>query len=76
MKIDLNRIIHKFLNIYFVNPFSSSDKIWTINLPIHDKVCDKAPLELGLRAMAEMVVPIRIEELNNKIKLLKEESGL
>ena len=66
----------KFLNIYFANPFSSSDKIWTINPYTHDKVCDKASLELGLRAMAEMVAPIGIEELNNKIKLLKEESGL
>mgnify|MGYP000014626821 CR=1 FL=1 len=65
----------KFLSIYFVNPFSGSEKVWTINPNIHDKVCDIASLELGLRTMAEMVAPIGIEELNNKIKLLKEESG-
>ncbi len=33
-------------------------------------------LELGLKSMAEMVVPTGIEELNNKIKMLKEEPAL
>ena len=64
----------KFLNIYFVNPFSSSDKVWTINPYIHDKVCEKTALEDGLKAMAEMVNPLGLEELSNKIKLLKGES--
>jgi hypothetical protein len=66
----------KFLNAYFVNPFSSPDKMWAINPYIHDKVCDRSSLELGLKSLAEMVAPLGVEELNNKIKLLKEESGL
>jgi|TARA_B100001964_G_C14255374_1_gene612133 hypothetical protein len=65
----------EFLNIYFVNPFSSADKAWVINPYIHDKVCDKASLELGLKAMAEMVNIIGMDEMNKKVKLLKEESG-
>ena len=66
----------KFLNIYFVNPFSGSEKVWIINPYIHDRICDKSSLELGIESMAEMVEIIGLEELNNKIKLLKEESGL
>jgi hypothetical protein len=65
----------KFLNIYFVNPFSSSDKVWIVSPYIHEKVCDNASLELGLRAMAEMIEIIGLEELNNKVISLKEESG-
>ena len=61
----------KFLNIYFVNPFSSSDKVWAICPYIHDRICDKSSLELGLKSMAEMVEIIGLEELSNKIKSLK-----
>jgi len=52
-----------------VNPFSSSDKVWTICPYIHDKICDAASLQAGLEAMAEMVETIDAEELNRKIKL-------
>ena len=65
----------KFLNIYFINPFSTADKAWVICPYIHDKVCDKASLELGLKSMAEMVDIIGMDELNKKAKLPKEESG-
>ena len=61
----------RFLNIYFVNPFSDSDKVWVICPYIHDKICDKSSLEAGLKSMSEMVNPIGSEELNNKIKLLR-----
>ena len=61
----------RFLNIYFVNPFSDSDKVWVICPYIHDKICDRTSLESGLKSMAEMVNPIGLEELNNKIKLLR-----
>lgn len=61
----------RFLNIYFVNPFSDSDKVWLICPYIHDKICDRTSLESGLKSMAEMVNPIGLEELNNKIKLLR-----
>ena len=66
----------KFLSIYFINPCSSSDKVWIIRPYIHDRICDKASLELGLRAMAEMVDIMNVEELSRKIKLLGKESGL
>jgi len=64
----------RFLNIYFINPFSGSDKVWIICPYIHDKICDRTSLESGLKSMAEMVNPIGLEELNNMIKLLREES--
>lgn len=66
----------KFLSVYFINPFSTSDKVWIIRPYIHDRICDKASLELGLRSMAEMVNTINIEEIGRKIKLLGKESGL
>jgi len=66
----------KFLNIYFVNPFSVSDKVWIIYPYIHDKICDKESLELGLKSIAEMVNQIGLEELKNKIKLLGKEVAL
>ena len=66
----------KFLSIFFINPLSSAEKVWAIGPYIHDKVCDKSSLELGLKSMAEMVTPLGIEELNNKIRLLKEEPAL
>ena len=59
----------KFLSIYFSNPFSSMDKVWTINPHIHNKICDLSSLELGLRAMAELVVPIGIGEFRSNVKL-------
>ena len=57
----------KFLNIHFVNPFSNSDKVWTISPYIHEKVCDKLSLESGLKSMAEMVGTISVEELNKRL---------
>ena len=57
----------KFLNIYFVNPFSNSDKVWIISPYIHEKVCDKMSLESGLKSMAEMVETISVEELNKRL---------
>ena len=66
----------KFLSIYFINPFSTSDKVWIINPYTHDRICDKASLESGLKSMAEMVEPIGVEELARRVKLLRGESGL
>ena len=66
----------KFLSICFINPFSAADKIWGISPYIHDRICDKSSLELGLKSMAEMVAPLGIEELNNKVRMLKEEPAL
>lgn len=66
----------RFLSIYFINPFSTSDMVWTINPHAHDKICDKASLENGLKSLAEMVEPIGVEELSRRVKLLRGESGL
>ena len=66
----------KFLSIFFINPFSPAEKAWAISPYIHDRICDKSSLELGLKSMAEMVAPLGIEELSNKIRLLKEEPAL
>ena len=66
----------KFLSIFFINPFSTADKVWAISPHIHDRICDKSSLELGLKSMAEMVAPLGIEELSNKIRMLKEEPAL
>ena len=71
-----NLIEFKFLSICFINPFSAADKIWGISPYIHDRICDKSSLELGLKSMAEMVAPLGIEELNNKVRMLKEEPAL
>lgn len=66
---------YRFLNIYFVNPFSNLDRVWAICPNIHDKVCDKDSLKKGLKSMSEMVAPLGLEELNNKIKLLRKGFG-
>jgi len=66
----------KFLSIFFINPFSAADKVWAISPYIHDRICDSSSLELGLKSMAEMVTPLGMEELNNKVRLLKEEPAL
>ena len=66
----------KFLSIFFINPFSPAEKAWAISPYIHDRICDKSSLELGLKSMAEMVIPTGIEDLNNKIRMLKEEPAL
>ena len=66
----------QFLSIYFINPFSNLDKVWIIQPYVHDNVCDKSSLELGLKSMSEMVETIGGFELEQKIKLKKEESDL
>lgn len=66
----------KFLSIYFINPFSNLDKVWTVYPYTHSKICDKSSLGLGLRSMAEMVDMIDIKGLSKKVKLLREESDL
>jgi|TARA_Y100000310_G_C20465392_1_gene707367 hypothetical protein len=64
------------LSIYFVNPFSNSDKVWTLRPCIHDKICDSSSLELGLKSMSDMVEPMGKLQLERKIKLKKEEPDL
>jgi hypothetical protein len=64
-------ITFKDLKIHFINPFSSVDKVWAINPYTHARICDNSSLDLGLKSMSEMVVPIGLEELNQKIRMLK-----
>ena len=58
----------RFLSIVFCNPFSQTDKKWTIYPHTHDKIGDHSSLELGLKSMFDMVEPINEQQLNSKIK--------
>lgn len=53
----------KFLNIFFINPFSNADKRWIIYPYTHNKICDKDSLAKGLKSMFDMVDPISEEEI-------------
>ena len=66
----------KLLSIYFINPFSKSDRIWTIIPYVHDRICDKNSLELGLKSMSEMVEIIDGDILEKRIKSQTEEPDL
>ena len=60
-------IEYKFLSIYFINPFSESDKKWVIYPYTHNKISDENSLELGLKSMFEMVEQISEEQLKSKL---------
>lgn len=53
----------QFLNMFFVNPFSSQDNRWIIYPYTHNRICDKASLEKGLKSMFDMVDSISEEEI-------------
>jgi|SRR3989344_4714762 len=65
----------RMLSIYFVNPFSSSDKAWILNPHVHNSICDRSSLLQGLKSMSEMVEPINQDSLKEKLRLKKEEPG-
>jgi len=46
------------LTIFFVNPFSELEKKWFISPYVHNKICDKDSLKLGLKTMFETVESI------------------
>jgi len=54
--------------IYFINPFSTTDRKWVINPHVHAKICDSTSLKIGLKAMFETVEPLTPELLEAKIK--------
>ena len=58
----------KFLSIIFVNPLSSLDKKWIIVPYLHDRICDKSSLELGLKSIAQAVEQIEEQELVARIR--------
>ncbi len=55
------------LTLFFVNPFSEPDKKWFISPYVHNKICDKDSLNLGLKTMFETVESITEKELMKKI---------
>jgi len=46
------------LSIYFVNPFSATDKRWIIFPHTHERISEKESLEAGLKALFESVEPL------------------
>jgi hypothetical protein len=58
----------KGLTIYFVNPFSKLDKRWIINPHVHNKISDKASLEMGMNSMFILVDPISRQEVEQLTK--------
>lgn len=63
------------LGMYFINPFSRADKVWILYPSVHDKVCDKSSLEIGLKAMSEMVEPINYEKVGERLRLERQAVG-
>jgi len=59
---------HRQFVLYFINPFSKTDKAWIIFPYVHDKICDAASLSRGLTAMAEMVESIDSDALLMKLQ--------
>jgi hypothetical protein len=55
------------LKIYFINPFSTTDKKWIINPFVHSRICDESTLRTGLIAMFETVEPLTIDILEKKL---------
>ena len=62
----------RMLSIYSVNPFSEIDNKWILFPYTHHQVSDPESLELGLKAMAEMVQAISAEDFARKAKQQKE----
>jgi hypothetical protein len=56
----------KGMKIILANPFSTQEERWTLSPEIHNRICDRKSLKLGLRAMAELVDPITEEEIEAK----------
>lgn len=56
------------LTIFFINPFSGLDTKWFISPYVHDRICDKDSLKLGLKTMFETVEPTTEEYILKEIK--------
>ena len=66
----------RFLSLFFINPFSNADKAWILCPCVHGKICDKGSLEMGLKAMAEMVEYIGYEKIEERLKQGRQAAGL
>ena len=51
------------LTVYFVNPFSKTEKKWIINPYVHNKISDETSLKQGLDSMFIMVDSISKKEV-------------
>lgn len=51
------------LVIYFINPFSKTEKKWIIRPRTHNLISDSSSLEAGLNALYENVEPVDKDEL-------------
>jgi hypothetical protein len=56
----------KGMKIILANPFSTQEERWTVSPEIHNRICDKKTLKLGLKTMAELVDPITEKEIESK----------
>jgi len=63
-----NLISMNDLTIYFVNPFSKTDKRWIINPRTHSLISDSASLKQGLMSMYMTVDPTTKEEIEKLTK--------
>ncbi len=55
------------LSVYFVNPFSKTEKVWIINPHTHALISDEQTLKQGLKTMAETVEFTTEEEVRKII---------
>lgn len=58
----------KFLSVYFVNPWSNTDKKWIIYPYTHNRISDPASLIQGLDSMSQMVEFLTEEQVKSKIQ--------
>jgi hypothetical protein len=56
----------KDLKIILVNPFSTQEEKWILMPHVHERICDKKSLKLGLTAMSELVDPITEKEIEDR----------
>jgi hypothetical protein len=56
------------LKVYFINPFSLTEKKWVISPHVHDKICDSVALKQGLLSMFGTCEPLTKELLESRIQ--------
>jgi len=55
------------LTLFFINPFSELDTKWFISPYVHNRICDKDSLKLGLKTMFETVESTTEKDIIKKI---------
>jgi len=56
-------IRYRHLCFIFLNPFSRTEKLWTIFPYTHNKIADESSLKTGIQSMFEQVEPIDRKEV-------------